>query len=349
VAVPASAPKSEAPVPAVAKVEPTPAAKVEPAPVAKAAPAPVAKAEPVAKAAPAPAAKAEPTPVTMGDAPKPPASVKPAAAPAKSVPPPAKAAPAAAPAKSVPPPAKAAPAKSVPPPAKAAAAPAKAAPVPAPTKPAVPVAAAKPAAPKKRLTGEDLLAELFEAFGDLHFVRDSLEGAEFVLNLTLEKLPAEAGLVSLFDMNTREFVVVRQKGGAKSALCARQPEKAPLAFSAMRKRHAIVIDDAAGAEGAMDDRWRTAGVQLKSIVCAPIELSGRYLGLIELANPTDGQVFNEGDGNALTYIGQQFAEFVAQRGVIVDPAHIRGEEKHETPAPPQSNPKSGPKSVKKGR
>jgi GAF domain-containing protein len=114
----------------------------------------------------------------------------------------------------------------------------------------------------------------------------------------------------------------------------------------MRKRHAIVVDDAAGAERAMDDRWRAAGVELKALVCAPIELSGRYLGLIELANPVDGHAFNEGDGNALTYIGQQFAEFVAQRGVIVDPAAIRGEEqKPEPPPPPQSNPKSS----KRGR
>ncbi len=203
-----------------------------------------------------------------------------------------------------------------------------------------------PAAPQKRLTGDDLLAELFEAFGDLHFVRDSLEGAEFVLHLTLEKLPSEVGLVSLFDMNTREFVVVRQSGGPRSALCARQPEKAALAISAMRRRHALVVSDAEGAARAMDDRWRAIGIEIHSLVCAPIELSGRYLGLIELANPVDGHAFNEGDGNALTYIGQQFAEFVASRGVIVDPAQIRGEDqKPEAPPPAASAPTSGPRSA----
>ncbi len=193
----------------------------------------------------------------------------------------------------------------------------------------------------RRLGGDDLLTELFEAFSDLHFARDSLEGAEFVLHLTLEKLPSEVGLVSLFDMNKREFVVVRQKGGPRVALCARQPEKAPLALSAMRKQHAIVVSDAEGAKRAMDDRWRAIGVELKSLVCAPIELSGRYLGLIELANPTDGHAFNEGDGNALSYIGQQFAEFVAARGVIVDDEHIRGDAKPSTPPPAQPTSKPG--------
>ena len=84
-------------------------------------------------------------------------------------------------------------------------------------------------------------------------------------------------------------------------------------------------------------------------------------GLIELANPTDGHAFNEGDGNALTYIGQQYAEFVAARGVIVDDEHIRGDAKPAAPpevksgagakpvaAAPKSKP-GAPISSKKGR
>src|SRR5207253_10759039 len=65
-----------------------------------------------------------------------------------------------------------------------------------------------PAKPgKRRLSGDDLLVELFEACSDLHFVGESLSGAEFILNLTMEKLPSEVGIVSLFDINRREFVV----------------------------------------------------------------------------------------------------------------------------------------------
>jgi GAF domain len=198
-----------------------------------------------------------------------------------------------------------------------------AAPIDAPKAAPAAAASSRPAAPRKRLSGDDLLAELFEAFGDLQFLRDSLEGAEFVLALTLEQLPCEVGLVSLFDMNTREFVVVRQSGGQGSALCARQPERAPVAGNAMRKRRAIVVSDPAGAAAAMDDRFRAAGVEIRSLVTTPVELGGRYLGLIELVNPLDGGVFSEGDGNALTYIGEQFAEFVAAHGVIVDPEQIR--------------------------
>jgi len=170
----------------------------------------------------------------------------------------------------------------------------------------------------KRLAGEELLTALFEASGDLHFLRDALEGADFVLTLTLEKIPCEVGMVSLFDMNKREFVVVRQTGGPRSALCHRQPERAPIAQQAMRSRRAVVVTSATDLARAADARWTAIGVELAALLTAPVELGGRYLGLIEIANPLDDAAFTEGDGNALTYIAQQFAEFVASRGVVTD-------------------------------
>jgi hypothetical protein len=169
-----------------------------------------------------------------------------------------------------------------------------------------------------RVSGDDLLAELFEAFCDLHFLRDSLEGADFIVSLIHEKLPCEVCLVSLFDIDKREFVVVRQNGGRASVLLQRQPDRAAIPLAAHRGRRAVVVRDAASDPRVLDARWKALGVELKSYVAAPVELAGRYLGLIELANPLDGGRFTESDGNALTYIGQQFGEFVGQHGVIVD-------------------------------
>ncbi len=297
--------------PPPASAGPTPASSEAKAPSVPA-PAPVvpvpvvAATQPVAVAAPVKAAPAAPAPVAE---PAPVPAKTPSVAPAPIATKPAAAAPAAAPR---------------PTPASGRS---SSAPAPGSTKPSR-AAAASPStpprsAPQKRLSGEDLLTELFEAFNDLHFLRDSIEGAEFVLALTLEKLPSEVGLVSLFDMNKREFVVVRQTGGKERVVGQRQPEKAPLAGSAMRKRHAVVISKADEAKAVDDDRFRAIGVEIRSLICAPVELGGRYLGLIELLNPLDGGLFTEGDGNALTYIGQQFAEFAASRGVMIDPEQLK--------------------------
>jgi hypothetical protein len=273
-------------------------------------PQPIASPEPVAIAAPVRASTPAPAPAPEAIAAAPPTpavATKPAAITAER-----SSAPAPAPARS----------SSAPPP--------ESTKIPPPPRPAViaPIPPSRPV-PTKRLSGDDLLAELFEAFNDLHFLRDSIEGAEFVLALTLEKLPSEIGLVSLFDINKREFVIVRQTGGAQRAVGQRQPERAPIASTAMRKRHAVVISDPGGAQRAVDDRFKHIGVEIRSLVCAPVELGGRYLGLIELVNPLDGGLFNEGDGNALTYIGQQFAEFAASRGVMIDPEQL----KEGAPAP----------------
>ncbi|WP_233562503.1 GAF domain-containing protein, partial [Sorangium cellulosum] len=205
---------------------------------------------------------------------------------------------------------------------------------PARPEPASPPAEAAPPAPSRpprrrssypprdgRLSGDDLIAELFEACSDLHFLQDTLAGADFILALALDKIPCALGLVSLFDINRREFVVVRQHGG-KTALLTRLSERAPLALAAMRSRRAVVVPDVSSDERVMDDRWKATGVELRSVVCAPVELAGRYLGLLEIANPLDGKPFSESDGNALTYIGQQFAEFVGARGVVTEPGLV---------------------------
>ena len=43
----------------------------------------------------------------------------------------------------------------------------------------------------------------------------------------------------------------------------------------------------------------------KRIIVAPVMQSGRFLGAIEIANPSDGAPFTELEGNALTYMGEQ--------------------------------------------
>ncbi|WP_437814576.1 GAF domain-containing protein [Sorangium sp. So ce1078] len=301
------------------------------APVADASSSAAAPAADASRSAAAPVADASPSAATPAADASPPAATPaadaspPAATPAADASPPA-----ATPAADVSPPA-ATPAADASPPAAAPSEEQSGPPRPesAPESAEIPVPA--PSQPQRRrssfpprngrLSGDDLIAELFEACSDLHFLQDTLAGADFILALTLDKIPCALGLVSLFDINRREFVVVRQYGG-KSALLARLPERAPLALAAMRSRRAVVVPDASRDERVIDDRWKAIGVELRSVICAPVELGGRYLGLLEIGNPLDGKPFSESDGNALTYIGQQFAEFVGSRGVVLDPGFV---------------------------
>jgi hypothetical protein len=181
-----------------------------------------------------------------------------------------------------------------------------------------------PSAPRIRLSGVELITDLFEAMHDLHFLHDPLEGADFILHLVMEKLPSTVGLVHFYDIDAREFVVVRAVGpGGAKALQIRTNEKESLIAEAMRSRRAVVIDDATKDSRAQSGRWALIG-SCRSLVCAPVEQGGRFLGLLEVSNPRDGGPFHESDGHALTYMGEQFAEFLASRGLVLDPDRIGG-------------------------
>jgi GAF domain len=195
-------------------------------------------------------------------------------------------------------------------------------PAPSAPPPAEPVPAEASRRPK-RLSGDDLISGLFESMHEVHFVRDSLSGAKFMLSLMLDKLPSEAGLVHFFDINMLEFVVVRAAGpGSEKVLLFRTPEKEPLIAQAMSTHRSVVIADANGDARLKGGRWAQLGLDVRSVAIAPVEQGGRFLGLLELVNPLEGGGFTEGDGHGLTYLGQQFAEFLAARGLLLDPERI---------------------------
>jgi hypothetical protein len=174
---------------------------------------------------------------------------------------------------------------------------------------------------KKRLSGDDLLSDLFEAMHDVHFQPGVLEGAHFVLWLAVEKIPCKVAICHLFDINRREFVITHVLGDCrKDLLLRRASEKESLIHQVTRRRRAVVLQG--GDERLSGERWKWLGQPVVSAVVAPVVLGGRFLGLLELVNPVDQEPFSEGDGYALAYIGEQFAEFLGQRGLMLDPEAI---------------------------
>jgi putative methionine-R-sulfoxide reductase with GAF domain len=157
---------------------------------------------------------------------------------------------------------------------------------------------------------------------DLHFLDNALEGAEFCLALALEKLPSRAAFVHFYDINKREFVLASTKGkGTQGLLLDRHPETDAMLSAAMKKRRAVVVPDATGTSAESVGRF-AAITSARSVIVAPVMRGGRFLGAIELLNPLDGAPFTDADGDAISYIAEQYAEFLSSRGVILDAAAI---------------------------
>ncbi|MBX3188219.1 MAG: GAF domain-containing protein [Labilithrix sp.] len=170
-----------------------------------------------------------------------------------------------------------------------------------------------------RITGDELITSLFESMHDLHFLRDALDGGQFCLALATEVLPARAAIIHFFDLEKREWVVACTRGkDTQRLLTSRAPESDEVLRDAARRRRALVVADAASAAS---ERYRQIGGG-RSLIVAPIMQAGRALGAIEIINPLDGMPFSEDEGNAMTYIAEQYAEYLGSRGIVLDRERI---------------------------
>jgi GAF domain-containing protein len=158
---------------------------------------------------------------------------------------------------------------------------------------------------------------------ELHFTRDVIEGGDYVLSLALDMIPSRAGLLHLYDIDRREYVVACVSGtGTEALLNHRIAENDPLFDRAMRNRRALVFADARAEETtASSERFVLLGGPV-SVIVSPVMKGGRFLGVLELMNPLDGVPFTEEEGNAIDYLSEQLGEFVATRGTQLDPDRI---------------------------
>ncbi|MGC4091961.1 MAG: hypothetical protein QM756_29570 [Polyangiaceae bacterium] len=182
----------------------------------------------------------------------------------------------------------------------------------------------RPAIPGRRRAGEDLISELFELMHELHFARDIVVGAEFVLGVLAEVIPSEYAMVQVFNINTRKFVVVRARGpGAQGAVMHSTADDDALLSQLMRRGGSRAFKTEADARFT-SGRFATLKFPVEQLMCGPVRQGGRYLGVIELGNPLGGKPFHETEINALDYICEQFADFVASRPVVLDSDVILG-------------------------
>ncbi|GAC1366564.1 MAG: hypothetical protein NVSMB47_17860 [Polyangiales bacterium] len=77
----------------------------------------------------------------------------------------------------------------------------------------------------------------------------------------------------------------------------------------------MLIPDAASDDRWSRERYQLLGHEPRSICLAPVKHGQRYLGVLEIADHLDGSPLGDNELHAVTYIAEQFGEFVADRGV----------------------------------
>ncbi|MEO6418830.1 MAG: GAF domain-containing protein [Polyangiaceae bacterium] len=191
------------------------------------------------------------------------------------------------------------------------------APVPLVANPPDPIPwSSPPPPPASRLSSADIIDLLFDAMHNLHFFETAVEGASYCLSVVLGAIPSRGGMVSLYDVDSREFVVAYAQGRhTERLLLTRAPESDPLIAHANHKMRPCV--HAYGEDSATaPDRFAFFG-EMRSVLVAPVLDGGRFLAVIELVDPTDGSSFSEREVNALTYVTDHLTEYLAERGSAV--------------------------------
>jgi len=197
--------------------------------------------------------------------------------------------------------------------------PAPAVPQPAPVDVKVGLEASAPprTSESQRPPGDSLIGRLFEALHTLEFLNDAPSGAEFVMRLVMETLEVEIGIVHLYDINARSFVVASAGGPKADALIElRSPETEPLLEEVMARDKPLLLAEAQGHPLTASGRWALIDCA-RAILCAPVQQDGRFLGAIEVANPIDGSPFTDDDVNAISYVAERFTRFLEARGILL--------------------------------
>jgi hypothetical protein len=162
----------------------------------------------------------------------------------------------------------------------------------------------------------DPLLSVIEALHALRRSEGVVEGAALVLRTALQAIPCAAGLIHVGDLGTRDYVVVAASGEYSAETIGSRTTDTDVVLSrAFDAMQAVSVDLPSVVIGVLPrfGAMRANGV----VLCAPVQHDGQNLAAIELVDPLERGFFTDGDRHAMTYVGERFAEFLAERSMLL--------------------------------
>jgi hypothetical protein len=174
----------------------------------------------------------------------------------------------------------------------------------------------------RRSSSDDLLETLFEALRDLDSEPDALSAARACLLALESVVPSRAATVHAFDVTRGDFIVVDAQGeAAETMVLQRSSKDDPLLRVAIPNGEPFPWNDLRKAPVARLARFSGLPHVARVLVC-PVLAGARWLGAIELIDPTHDRAFRSEDVIAARYVAQRYAEYVSSHGMVLDVAAI---------------------------
>jgi hypothetical protein len=169
---------------------------------------------------------------------------------------------------------------------------------------------------KQREQIEDVLADVFERVQGAYAQKGEQSALYLLLDLALEKIPAESGSVLLMTSGTGDLAFAGARGPKASELLQSQlivPAGVGIAGFCAVEGVSVALSDV-----QRDPRWYSEvserlQYETKSVLCAPMMTHGRSFGCIQLINRNGTAAFTEHEVGMLSYIAHQGALYLNSR------------------------------------
>jgi len=164
----------------------------------------------------------------------------------------------------------------------------------------------------KESVSENILEDIFLEIQVIHEDNMAMEEVvNFVLDMAMDKVPAESGAVLFADVNGQELYFASARGPkANEIMQFRVPMGIGVAGFCAREGVSLAISDAQRDPRFYAKISQSLNYDTQSVACAPVQLEGRVYGCLELVNRAGGTTFTSNEVNALTYIGNQLAQYI---------------------------------------
>ncbi len=164
---------------------------------------------------------------------------------------------------------------------------------------------------------EDMLAEVFERVQEIH-TKDLDTALNFILDLAMEKVPADAGSVYRSDAGSGDLAFVAARGPRSAELLKSKitvPAGTGFAGFCAAEGVSVAISDVEKDPRYYAEVAEKLNYETRSLVCAPMMTHGRSFGCLQLLNRKGGAQFLEHEVGVLSYLAHQAALYLNTRDI----------------------------------
>lgn len=164
---------------------------------------------------------------------------------------------------------------------------------------------------------EDMLEDVFERVQEIHSKKTVDDALYFLLDLAMEKVPADAGSVFRADAASGDLSFIAARGPKAKELVAQKiivPAGEGIAGFCAIEGVSVAISDVQKDPRYFKEVAARVDYETRSVVCSPMMTHGRSFGCIQLINRAGGPHFAEHEVGIVSYLAHQAALYLNNYG-----------------------------------